>query len=112
MGAALLLLIQAVSGPPVPLELRKPVVRSAAPCPIQAEGEIIVCGRAPESRRLETLPDRPSRSPPEPLTFRLPGGGTGNVHAVQSNLPGATGPGAVVSLKIPFGKKKRVPASP
>lgn len=108
MVAALLLLIQAVSGPPTPVELRKPVVRT--PCPIQAEGgEIVVCGRAPDTHRLGTLPERPSRAAQEPLSFRLPGGGTGNVHAVQNTLPGASGPGAVTTLRIPFGKKRAPP---
>ncbi|MEG8026830.1 hypothetical protein [Sphingomonas aerolata] len=41
------------------------------------------------------------------MTFRLPGGGTGKVHAVQSTLPGATGSGAVVTLRIPFGPGRR-----
>jgi hypothetical protein len=107
MGEALLLLLQAVSGPPVPLELREPVVRSAA-CSTHAEGgEIVVCGRTPERQRLKTLPEPAARSAQDALAFRLPGGGTGNVHAVQTNLPGATGPGAVLSLGIPFGKKAR-----
>jgi hypothetical protein len=41
------------------------------------------------------------------MTFRLPGGGTGNVHAVRTELPGAIGQGVAVTLKIPFGKGKR-----
>ena len=35
------------------------------------------------------------------------GGGTGNVHAIRTELPGAIGQGVAVTLKIPFGKGKR-----
>ncbi len=43
----------------------------------------------------------------DPLSFRLPGGGTRNVHAIASELPGARGQGMAVTLRIPFGKGKR-----
>ncbi|MDY0965903.1 MULTISPECIES: hypothetical protein [Sphingomonas] len=69
-------------------------------------GEIVVCAR-PTDQRLARLPTPPVSSPDAPMTFRLPGGGTGNVHAVQSTLPGATGSGAVVTLRIPFGPGRR-----
>ncbi len=103
-----LLLLQAVAGPPLPPELRKRPPRSTMPCPVQTDpdGEIVVCAR-PTDQRLATLaePVQPPRG--DPLSFRLPGGGKGNVHAIRTELPGAIGQGAAVTLKIPFGKGKR-----
>ena len=109
MAITLILLLQAVAGPPVPRDLRPAIVNLPRPCPTAASGgEIVVCGRAPDGQRLEKLPDRSqSRSVQDPLTFRLPDGGTGDVHAVQNNLPGGTGSGLVTTLRIPFGKKTR-----
>ncbi|SFO25124.1 hypothetical protein SAMN05428984_2952 [Sphingomonas sp. OK281] len=103
-----LLLLQAVAGPPLPPELRKRTPRTTMPCPAQVDagGEIVVCAR-PTDRRRATIPE-PVRSPcGDPLSFRLPGGGTGNVHAIRTELPGASGQGAAVTLKMPFGKRKR-----
>lgn len=78
------------------------------PCPVQTDpdGEIIVCARSID-QRLATLsaPVQPPRG--DPLSFRLPGGGKGNVHAIRTQLPGASGQGAAVTLKMPFGKEKR-----
>ena len=103
-----LLLLQAVAGPPLPPELRKRVARATMPCPVQADpdGEIVVCAR-PTDQRLATLaePVQPPRS--DPLSFRLPGGGRGNVHAIRTELPGASGQGVAVTLRIPFGKGTR-----
>ena len=82
--------------------------RATMPCPVQADpdGEIIVCAR-PADQRLATLakPVQPPRS--DPLSFRLPGGGRGNVHAIRTELPGAVGQGVAVTLRIPFGKGTR-----
>ena len=104
---AVLIGLQAVAGPPLPRELRPPVSRAATPCPVTPPGgEIVVCGR-PTDQRLARLPTPPVNAPDAPMTFRLPGGGTGKVHAVQSTLPGATGSGAVVTLRIPFGPGRR-----
>jgi hypothetical protein len=103
-----LLLLQAVAGPPLPLELRKRPVRPTMPCPVQTDpdGEIVVCARSSD-QRLATLaePVQPPRG--DPLSFRLPGGGKGNVHAIRTELPGAIGQGAAVTLKMPFGKGSR-----
>ena len=103
-----LLLLQAVAGPPLPPELRKRPARSTMPCPVQADadGEIVVCAR-PTDQRLATVaePVQPARG--DPLSFRLPGGGTGNVHAIRTELPGAIGQGVAITLKVPFGKGKR-----
>lgn len=103
-----LLLLQAVAGPPLPPELRKRVARATMPCPVQTDpnGEIVVCGR-PTDQRLARVAE-PTQTPrDDPLTFRLPGGGKGNVHAIRSELPGANGQGVAVTFKIPFGKGKR-----
>ena len=103
-----LLLLQAVAGPPLPLELSKRPVRLTMPCPVQTDpdGEIVVCAR-PTNQRLATLvePVQPPRG--DPLSFRLPGGGKGNVHAIRTQLPSASGQGAAVTLKLPFGNGKR-----
>lgn len=103
-----LLLLQAVAGPPLPPELRKRVPRATMPCPVQSDpdGEIVVCAR-PTDQRLAELPEplQPVRG--DPLSFRLPGGGTGNIHAVRTELPGGIGQGAAVTLKIPFAKGNR-----
>jgi hypothetical protein len=103
-----LLLLQAAAGPPIPPELRKRIPRVMTPCPTQpdASGEIVVCGRTTE-HRLETLPEPVAPARQEPLSFRLPGGGKGNVHAIRTELPGAIGQGAAVTLKIPFGSRRR-----
>ena len=103
---AMLLAVQAVAGPPAPREARRSMAQASVPCPVTAPGdEIVVCGR-PTDPRLPPLPAPARRAPDSAMTFRLPGGGTGNVHAVQSTLPGATGAGAVVSLRMPFGGVK------
>ncbi len=103
-----LLLLQAVAGPPLPPELRRRGPRATMPCPVQADpdGEIVVCAR-PTDQRLATMaePVQPPRS--DPLSFRLPGGGRGNVHAIRTELPGAVGQGVAVTLRIPFGGGKR-----
>ncbi|MDQ0837893.1 hypothetical protein [Sphingomonas faeni] len=103
-----LFLLQAAAGPPLPPELRKRAPRSTMPCPVQSDpdGEIVVCAR-PTDQRLATLPQPIAPPPGDPMTFRLPGGGTGNVHAIRTELPGAIGRGVAVTLKIPFGKGKR-----
>jgi len=102
-----LLLLQAVAGPPLPPELRKRPVRIATPCSTEARGgETIVCAR-PTDQRIGPLPEPVIVAHDDPLSFRLPGGGKGNVHAIRTELPGAIGQGAAVTLKMPFGKGKR-----
>ena len=103
-----LLLLQAVAGPPLPPDLRKRGPRATMPCPVQTdpEGEIVVCAR-PTDQRLAKLPEPVQPPPFDPLSFRLPGGGKGNVHAIRTELPGAVGQGGAVTLKMPFGRGKR-----
>jgi len=102
-----LLLLQAVAGPPLPLELSKRPVRLTMPCPVQTDpdGEIVVCARSTD-QRLATIPEPVQPPQGDPLSFRLPGGGKGNVHAIRTQLPGASGQGAAVTLKLPFGNGK------
>jgi hypothetical protein len=78
------------------------------PWPVQTDpdGEIVVCARSSD-QRLATLVEPVQPSPGDPLSFRLPGGGKGNVHAIRTQLPGASGQGAAVTLKLPFGNGKR-----
>ena len=103
MLVAVVLSIQAVAGPPAPREFRPP--RIATPCPPPADrDDIVVCGMRNSQQRLEKLPDRHDPAPGDPLSFRLPGGGKGNVHAFQNDLPGATSQGLAVSIKLPFGR--------
>lgn len=72
------------------------------------ENEVVVCARRGESpHRLKPLPLRPGDSPRDPLGFVLPGGGQGRLHAVQSNLPGASGQGLAVTATIPLGRKSK-----
>jgi len=107
MVPALIVLLQSVSGPPVPAELRKAAARSAAPCPVTRDGEeIVVCAR-PTDQRLARLPEPDTRAPEDALSFRLPGGGKGNVHAFQRSFGGATGQGVAVTLTVPLGKRQK-----
>ncbi len=103
---AMLLAVQAVAGPPAPREVRRPLAQASVPCPVTAPGdEIVVCGR-PTDQRMPPLPAPARRAPDSAMTFRLPGGGTGNVHAIKSRLPSAAGSGAAVTLRMPFGGVK------
>jgi len=107
MLASLIFLLQSVAGPSLPRELRKPTPRVAMPCPVTQPGEeIIVCAR-PTDQRIAPLPAPTQPARGDLLSFRLPGGGQGNVHMIRTELPGARGQGAAVTLKIPFGKGKR-----
>ncbi len=102
-----LLLLQAVAGPPLPPELHERAPRRTIPCPVQSDpnGEIVVCAR-PTDQRLATLSEPAQIPRGDPLSLRLPGGGKGNVHAIRTELPGATGQGVAMTLKIPFGRGK------
>jgi hypothetical protein len=107
MRTALMLLAQ-VYGPADPNELHEAIARPAASCPADDEdGEIVVCARPIESQRLTRLRDDVVAAPPDPLSFRVPGGGTGRFHAIQSNVGGFTGPGVAITVRIPLGRKKK-----
>ncbi len=70
-------------------------------------GEVVVCARREDEQRLKPLLPLPVREKPDPLAFRLPGGGKARVRAIQTELPGATGQGAAITVSIPLGRKKR-----
>ncbi len=69
---------------------------------------ITVCGN-PNGRRLPTLDEARWAEKPLRPDFRLPGGGSGTVTAVQRGLPGASGVGLMVTGTIPLGKKPKKP---
>jgi hypothetical protein len=84
-------------GVPVPIDLLVP------PDCTSDDGDVVVCARA-EDRRVRPLvePPRPIGPPDGPLSFRLPGGGSGKLRAIQTELPGGKGSGAAVTLTVPF----------
>lgn len=102
--AALLLIAQALVGPPAPRAPQPPAPPDAACSASNEDGEITVCARRAESPRLTRLLPPAGVTPSDPLAFRLPGGGKGRLRAIQSTLPGGTGQGAAVTLTLPFGK--------
>ncbi len=69
---------------------------------------ITVCGHANGSR-LPTLDEARWAEKPLRPDFRLPGGGSGTVVAVQRELPGAKGAGLMVTATIPLGRKPKKP---
>ena len=106
MPALALTLLALQSVPPPDGSDRLSVRPPACPAGPSADGTIVVCGRRTD-QRLHPLPPPPGTEHRDPATFRLPGGGTAHVHAFQSELPGAVGQGAAVTLTVPFGRKKR-----
>lgn len=69
--------------------------------------EITVCGNSDQSQfRLRPLAPRYEQQPFRP-NFKLPGGGTGTVEAVQRGIGGVSVPSAMVTLRIPLGAPKK-----
>ena len=101
---ALLLFLQAAatSTNPAPARGIDLLSLSPKPCPTDGDPEdIVVCARR-HTDRLQPLPDKPGPPDLPPMTVRLPGGGTANLHAAGTDLPGAHGSAAVVTIKVPF----------
>lgn len=71
---------------------------------------ITVCGN-PHGMRLPSLDEARWAEKPLRPDFRLPGGGSGTVTAVQRSLPGASGDGLMVTGTIPLGRKPKKPAA-
>jgi hypothetical protein len=69
---------------------------------------ITVCGN-PNGSRLPTLDEARWAEKPIRPDFRLPGGGSGTVQAMQRDLPGARGVGVMATATIPLGKKPKKP---
>ena len=85
---------------------RLAVTRPACPSGPNADGDVVVCAR-PIDRRLHPLPTLPVRRAVDPSTFRLAGGADLHLHAIRTELPGAVGEGAAVTLTVPFGRGKK-----
>ena len=83
---------------------RLSVAPRACPAGPSADGEVVVCGR-PNDQRLRPLPALPETKHVDPATFRL-AGGTVNLHAIHTALPGAEEQGVAATLTVPFGKPK------
>jgi hypothetical protein len=67
--------------------------------------EITICGDRDQSTfRARALPARYQEKPLRP-EVALPGGGWGRVEAVQRGVGGVSVPAAMVTLRIPLGKK-------
>ena len=104
---ALLALLQAAAmstspAPAAPPERIDLLSLGPKPCPTDGDQQdIIVCARR-HADRLGSLPDKPGPPDLPPMTVRLPGGGTANLHAADTDLPGAHGSAAVVTVKMPF----------
>lgn len=94
---AVLLLQVATAAVPGPIDLIAPAERCRS-----SDSEVVVCARRAEQRPAPLEEPVKSGSPDGPLSFRLPGGGQGKAHAIQSNLPGASGQGMAVTLRFPF----------
>jgi len=84
-----LLLIQAAAPAAAPpkVAIEPPKLSVAKPCPPQANGEIVVCGRTgqPSPYRLPLGPPPPEQ--PRSVRFKLPGDVAGNVHLEQRMSP-------------------------
>ena len=64
-----------------------------------AAGDVVVCG-ARATDRMSVLPE--VIEPPIRARIGLGGGATATLHGIQSALPGGTGSGAAVTIKLPF----------
>jgi len=83
-----------------------PVLPKRSCQPVAGE-DVVVCGKAdPDRFRVRTIEADPYREKPLRAEFDLRGVGKADVQAVQRTFPGASVPGVMFSLKIPFGKKK------
>ena len=88
-------------GDEAPAAVRTSCDRSAS------SDEITVCGDRDQSAfRARPLPDRYREQPLRPQ-FDLRGGGTAKVEAVQRGVGGVSVPSAMVTLRIPLGKKPK-----
>ena len=104
MRLAVMMAVQAVAGPPLPVDLR-PVRPTpvATPCGESDEsGDIVVCGRARAADRLPRLDESKYANKPVRATTRIGKVGVAAV-AEQGTLPnGQSSPRAMLRLKLPF----------
>ena len=103
-----LLVLQAVSGPPAPAPEKRPS-SDYRPCPRGDDDEVVVCARSPDEFRLEPLPDRfvqPSVLPRAEM--RVFGDSKISLDAEQgADAQGGAINRAMVRLKIPLGGKRK-----
>lgn len=102
---ALLLLLQAVSGPHLSAPPRP---RSDAPCPVATDSsDVVVCGRVNDRYRLRRLPEEVRREG-LPRAETALGSATLAAEAEQATLAGGQqSQRLMIRLKIPMGGKKR-----
>ena len=106
MGVVLLVL-QAIAGPPAPVAARKvPVER---PCPAPTAGEVVVCARSNEQYRLKPLSGRYVEPTGLPLAeMRVFVDSKVSLAAEQgADAQGGAINRAMVRLKIPLGGKQK-----
>jgi hypothetical protein len=107
MGPVLLVL-QAVSGPPAPVPARSRVA-DEQPCPRGPGGEVVVCARSPDQYRLKPLADRyvePTALPRAEIGVL--GDSKMSLEAERgADAQGGTINRAMVRLKIPLGGKRK-----
>ena len=104
MRLAMMMAIQTVAGPPIPVEMR-PVKPTpvATPCnQPDAQGDIVICARPSSANRLERMdPDRYAATPLRAAT--TVGKARLVAEAEQGVLPnGQSSPRAMLRLKLPF----------
>ncbi len=112
MILAALLIVQTLPGAaPEPgsalSAVAKPCAAGPDPDGPDPDGGVIVCGRRRDADRLTPLPAPAPGQHPDPLAFRLPGGGSGRVAAFQREFSGAISQGVAVTVAIPLGRRRR-----
>ncbi len=100
---ALMLMVQTLPAPEPAPPVAGPLLPDATRrCTLQDSDDITICGqRDREKYRLRELGPPPNGKPLPPMTARV-GNGTVDLQAVERTLPGAKGPAAMVTLKLPF----------
>ena len=105
MRLAMMMAVQAVSGPPIPADLRpvKPTPVSTPCGEPAANGDIVVCARARDADRLPRIdPDRYAGRPVRAETG-LVGKMRMSAAAEQGTLPnGQSSPRAILHFRMPF----------
>ena len=96
-------LVQAVAGPSLPVA-RRP---SAAPCPVGATADVVVCARPQDSYRLKPLPPR-ADEPAIPKAAVGFAGGTLAAEAEQATLAaGQQSRRLMLRWKVPLGRREK-----
>lgn len=108
--AALLLALSVQDGPalvPGGEDTALPPILPKPSCRPRPGEDVVICGSTDPSRfRAPLLDDHRYKEEPLRAGLRIKGVGEADIHAVQRGFPGASAPGAMITLKIPLGKKK------